>query len=321
VSRYLSDLTPASIVYLDEAAVHKPYIYLGLDLYQRCLLLRYYAPLAKRMHSSNVAHYEGCEADQWYENEETGFLSLFDEATRGALLSTTRCYSDYTIDPNGTVSYPEIARRAFCLNSKELGNGGDENGIDYLNVLKTVMNTTNANTARICKNENDSAVNYWAGSGASPTAFRNVSSNGSFGANLAANGYLWQRPAISVAPATIVSDEGADSIFLLPEGRRTYWEINASCLVGASENRPKKAKLLVAETDITSASYQITNNAGDANPAWVSCQNGGVAELPNKNKETDSWQLAVKIEARSGVYNGNVGEPVLIVETGASENA
>ena len=316
MSRYLVDLTPAQIVYLDEASVHKPYIYLGQDPYQKCLLLRYFALVAKRMHSSNVGHYEGSEVDQWYENESTGFLSLFDAATRNALLSTTRCYSDYTIDPGGTVSYPEIARRAFCLNYKEVGGGGSETGIDYLGVLKTVMNTTNANTARICKNENDSAVYYWLGSGPSASQFGCVSDNGHFRASNATLGNSWQRPAISVDPSTIVSDaEGADdSIFLLPDGRRTYWEINATCLLGSSAERPKKAKLMVAETQISEASYQVSNNAKDANPTWVNCQNGGVCDLANTGKETTDYELGVKIHAKSGVYSGHVGEPVLIVE-------
>lgn len=316
MSRYIADLTPGKLVYVDENAVHKPYIFLGSDLYDRSILLRYFALIAKRMHSANVAHYEGSEIDQWYENEETGFLSLFDAATRNALLSTTRCYSDYTIDPGGTVSYPEIARRAFCLNYKEVGGGGSETGIDYLNVLKTVMNTTNANTARICKNENDSAVNCWLGSGSSLQLFRCVYGSGNFNTNVASYGNNWQRPAISVDPSTIVSDaEGDDdSIFLLPEGRRTYWEINATALLGSSQGRPKKAKLMVAETSITEAEYQVSNNAKDATPVWVNCQNGGVCELANTAKETDAYELGVKIHAKSGVHTGHVGEPVLIVE-------
>ena len=40
-----------------------------------------------------------------------------------------------------------------------------------------------------------------------------------------------------------------------------------------------------------------------------------VCELQNAEKTTDAWELGVMIEASSGVYNGNVGEPVLVVET------
>ena len=118
-----------------------------------------------------------------------------------------------------------------------------------------------------------------------------------------------------MAAATIVSDEGADSIFLLPEGRRTYWTINAICKVGESVNRPKKAKLIVPEYNIQAASYQVSNNAGDASPAWVDCDNNDVCDLNNESKETTNFELAVKINAQASTHDGNVGEPILIVET------
>ena len=128
------------------------------------------------------------------------------------------------------------------------------------------------------------------------------------------NASSWARPALNVSSDTIVSDEGADSIFLLPEGRRTYWEIQATALLGSSAQRPKKAKLMIAETSITEATYQVSNNAKDANPVWVNCQNGGVCDLANTSKETTDYELGVKINAKASVYNGRVGEPVLIVE-------
>ena len=312
-SRYISQLTPGCAVYVDENGVHTPYIYLGLDGSGNARLLRHYAVVAKRMHSANVAHYDGCEADLWMEDEQTGFLSRFDAATINALEPTTICMSDYTLNEGGTVEYPEITRRCMALSYKELGYGGSETDVSFLAALQTYYDTTNANTARIGRSSDETAVGWWMRSGNSASQFRFVVTGGGAYDSVATNG-VWQRPAISVAPATIVSDEGADSIFLLPEGRRTYWEIQATALLGSSAQRPKKAKLMIAETSITEATYQVSNNAKDANPVWVNCQNGGVCDLANTSKETTDYELGVKINAKASVYNGRVGEPVLIVE-------
>ena len=314
MSRTISQLTAGVGVWIDENGTHTEYIYLGIDGSGNCRLLRKYAAVAKRMNATNVAHYDGCEADLWMENEQTGFLSRFDAATINALEPTTICMSDYTLNEGGTVEYPEITRRCMALSYKELGYGGSETDVSFLAALQTYYDTTNANTARIGRNSDETAVGWWARSGYYASQFRVVISNGGADSFNATIGSLWQRPAISVAPATIVSDEGADSIFLLPEGRRTYWEIQATALLGSSAARPKKAKLMVAETSITEATYQVSNNAKDANPVWVNCQNGGVCDLANTSKETTDYELGVKINAKASVYNGRVGEPVLIVE-------
>ena len=314
MSRTISQLAPGVGVWIDENSVHTEYIYLGIDGSGNCRLLRKYAAVAKRMNATNVAHYDGCEADLWMENEQTGFLSRFDAATINALEPTTICMSDYTLNEGGTVEYPEITRRCMALSYKELGYGGSETDVSFLAALQTYYDTTNANTARIGQSSDETAVSWWMRSGSSDSMFRLVYNSGGDSYYSAKNGSNWQRPAISVAPATIVSDEGADSIFLLPEGRRTYWEIQATALLGSSAQRPKKAKLMIAETSITEATYQVSNNAKDANPVWVNCQNGGVCDLANTSKETTDYELGVKIHAKASVYNGRVGEPVLIVE-------
>lgn len=315
MSRTISQLTPGVGVWIDENSVHTEYIYLGIDGSGNCRLLRKYAAVTKRMNATNVAHYDGCEADLWMENEQTGFLSRFDSATINALEPTTICMSDYTLNEGGTVEYPEITRRCMALSYKELGFGGDETDVSFLAALQTYYNTTNANTARICRISDGTAVGWWMRSGGSASQFRHVYGSGSASNGSDATNNFWQRPAISVAPATIVSDEGADSIFLLPEGRRTYWEINATCLMGSSASRPKKAKLMIAETGIQSATYRVSNNAKDANPIWVTCANGGVCDLTNTAKETTNYELGVEIDAHAGSTSGNVGEPVLVVET------
>lgn len=316
MSRKISQLAPC-VIYLDENGSHVPWWYLGRDNSGNCRLLREAPPFTKRMHSANVASYDGCEMDLWLENEETGFLSRFDEATINALEPTTICYTDYTKSADGTVEYLEIARRSMLLSYKELGYGGSETDVSFLAAMEAITGKT-GNNARIGYTTSGTAVYYWMRSASSSSQFRYVYANGNANSNNATYANSSPRPALSVSPDTIVSDEGADSIFLLPDGRRTYWLIDATCKLGESVKRPKKAKLLLSETDIQTASYKISNNAGDSVPVWTEIQNGGVATLANMQKETANWELAVKIEARSGVHNGNVGEPVLIVETEAN---
>lgn len=81
MSRTIAELTAGEKVYLDETIdgvlSHVPYIYLGQGESGNCIILREVAAIAKRMHSSNVAVYDGCEADLWLEDEESGYLSRF----------------------------------------------------------------------------------------------------------------------------------------------------------------------------------------------------------------------------------------------------
>lgn len=316
MARTISQLAEGTEIYLDETVsgttTHTPYIYLGQDESNNCLVLRMHPPLAKRMHSSSVASYDGCEADVWMENESTGFLSRFDAATINALNYTSITYTDYTKSEGGTVEYLTITRRCFALSYTNLGYGGTAEGKSFLPALLAYYNTTTANTARIGLNADNTAVRWWMRSASSSMDFRLVHTNGSANTRSASDGGYWQRPALSFAPDTPVSDDGAETIFLLPDGRRTTWSINATAPVGTSAVRPAQVKLVVAETDIASATYYVSNNAGDASPVWVEIQNGGVATLTNTIKETSEWQLAVKIVAESNTASGHIGEPALI---------
>ena len=66
-------------------------------------------------------------------------------------------------------------------------------------------------------------------------------------------------------------------------------------------------------TGASAQTIQISNNAKDANPAWVACEPDQVVELPNASKETALWELGVKISAQ-GEGRVTCGEPVAIVE-------
>ena len=82
MARILSELSEGALVYLDEtvngALKHTPYIYLGLDENGNGRVLRQYAAIQRRMHSQDSASYDGCEADLWLEDTQSGFLSRFD---------------------------------------------------------------------------------------------------------------------------------------------------------------------------------------------------------------------------------------------------
>lgn len=311
MSRTIAELTAGEKVYLDETVdgelSHVPYIYLGQDESGNCIILREVAAIAKRMHSSNVAVYDGCEADLWLEDEEAGYLSRFDAATRAALVSTQiKCNSIAT----GEIGV--IARRCFLLSYTELGYAtAPDEGASYLAALQTATGKT-GNNARIAYNSAAAAVIWWLRSEYSESQFRIVFASGGASSVNAYTGY-WMRPALSVAPATIVSDGTEDTIYLLPDSAKTYREVDAVVYVGSSDKRPKRAKALVEAANCTDLQLWVSNNAKDDNPAWVSVANGGTAELSNTAKITDAWELGVKIYAKSG-GRAEIGEPVVIAE-------
>lgn len=312
MSRTIAELTPGQILHLNETVSDVlsivPYIYLGQDESGNCLILRQYAAIAKRMHSSNVAVYDGCEADMWLEDEDTGYLSRFDAATRAALVSTQIKYNDPSLGDIAT-----IARRCFLLSYTNLGYATTpDEGMSFLPALMTAAGTTTANTARITYNEAQTAVNAWMRSAYIESMFRNVSASGNTSSGVAGNAGYWLRPALSVAPATIVSDETEDTIYLLPDPDKLYREVGATIYMGESADRPAKAKLIIDLTNLTDVELYVSNNAKDTAPVWVAAQNGAVVDLPNTAKETENWQLGVKVYGRSG-GKGIIGEPALIV--------
>lgn len=321
MSRQIKDLTEGTIVYLDETisgtTTHVPYIYLGIDESDNARLLRFYADVKKRMSATNVASYAGCEADLWLENTETGFLSRFDAATLNALVNTSISYTDYNTSGDGTVQLVTIARRCFPLSYTEEGwaaTAAGSEGRSYLAALKVATGQTKDNNARIGRSSDGNAVSVCLRSGYSAAICRSVSASGSTGNYNASGSNNWQRPALSVAKATSVSPEGADEIFLLPDGRRTTWDVSATMSLGQSADMPTKAKLILTTHNITSATNYACNNYADASPTWVQVGADGVVTFGD-TKTADHWELGVKIEAVGSTHDAWVGEPALIVET------
>lgn len=312
MSRTIAELTAGTKIYLDETIdgvlSHVPYIYLGQDESGNCIILREVAAIEKCMHSSNVAVYDGCEADLWLEDEESGYLSRFDAATRAALVSTQIKCNSITTGEIGV-----IARRCFLLSYTELGYATTpDEGASYLAALQTATGKT-GNKALIAYNSSAAAVVWWLRSAFSKTQFRNVNTGG-YSNNRSATGTgNWMRPALSVAPATIVSDGTEYTIYLLPDSTKSYREINATVYCGSSTARPKKARAIVPAENCSLLELQISNNAKDDTPVWVSAQNNIAVDLSNTTKATENWELGVKIYAQSG-GKALIGEPVVIAE-------
>lgn len=328
MSRTIADLTEGTIIWINEysnnVATLTPYIYLGLDESGNARIMRKIAAVAKRMNATNVASYAGCEMDVWLEDSESGFLSRFDATTRNAFTNTSISYADYTLSGNNTPQRVTIVRRCFPLSYTEEGwaaTAVGSEGRSYLPALKAVYLAEHPdetavadNTARIGYGTTGNAVVVWMRSAYSATDFRYVHANGYAVSSYASNANDWVRPALSVAPATIVSDEGADVILLIPGGRTAYWGINAEMSLGTTTARPKKAKLLVDISEgFNSKEIQICNNYGDTTPTWFPIQPGGIATLGTV-KTAQNWELGLKMDLRGSNANLYVGEPALVVE-------
>ena len=328
MARTIADLNEGTMVYVDETVsgttIHTSYIYLGLDEDGNARLLRQYPVLAKRMNPTNVASYGGCEADMWLENTTDGFLSRFDAETIDALAMTTIKYTDCTLNESGTMQLVQIARRCFLLSYTEEGwansTAGNE-GQSYLPALKAFYlvqhpgeTTVTDNQARIgYRQDNGTAVSVWLRSGYSAAQFRFVYTSGYAGYNNASLANVWLRPALSIAPATSVSDEGADAIFLLPEGRRTYWGASATVSLGVTPRRPVRTKLMIDDSTFHTTYFWVCNNYGDAEPTWIPCTNGETVEL-GKIKTGENWELGVKLDVRGSYAENSIGEPILLTE-------
>lgn len=283
---------------------------LAKDAVGNVLLLReLVAEPSRGINTTNDSTYADGGADTWLNNTESGYISRFDAAMQACIIS----YS-IPIKPDGASEVTTIARQIFLLSETEVGGSNTlGEGKSYLSAFLAHAGTTNALAARIAYNSAGTACDWWLRSAAGATQSRRVIyNNGSVGSNGSSALYCL-RPAFWVSADTLVSDETEDTIYILPDAAKTYRELEFVAQLGSSQNRPKKAKVMVDITNATESSIWISNNAKDDSPVWVTCENGGVVELPNTVKTTDNWELGVKIYAKSG-GRATVGEPALIVE-------
>lgn len=259
-----------------------------------------------KMNATNEATYIDSLMDAWLNDKTSGYLSYFDEKMRACIIP-----SSIKIKPYNSDVVTEIARQVYLLSESEVTTGGLE-GESILPMLKAHSGQTSDNDARKAYNLTGSASSWWLRSAVSTKQFRRVLSNGDVYSSDAILD-VPARPVFKVANNTLVSDASADTIYILPDASKPYRELSFTAFLGGATNRPKRAKVQVSFTGATAQSIQISNNAKDANPAWVPCNVDEVVELPNASKETALWELGVKISAQ-GEGRVTCGEPVAIVE-------
>lgn len=260
----------------------------------------------RKMNATNEATYIDSLMDAWLNDETSGYLSYFDEKMRACIIPSV-----VKIKPYNSDVATEIARQVYLLSEDEVTTGGLE-GESILPMLKVHSGQTSDNDARKAYNLAGSASSWWLRSAVSTKQFRRVLSNGDVYSSDAILD-VPARPVFKVANNTLVSDASADTIYILPDASKPYRELSFTAFLGGATKRPKRAKVQVSITGATAQTIQISNNAKDANPAWVTCEPDQVVELPNAEKTTNLWELGVKIYAK-GEGRVTCGEPVAIVE-------
>nr|DAH56562.1 MAG TPA: hypothetical protein [Caudoviricetes sp.] len=260
----------------------------------------------RKMNATAEATYIDSLMDTWLNDETAGYLSYFDEKMRACIIP-----SSIKIKPYNSDTVTEIARRAYLLSNSEVTTGGVE-GDSILPMLKVHSGKETDNDARKAYNSAGIASSWWLRFATAVKQFSRVLSNGNVYSSDAVLSPS-PRPVFKVANATLVSDASADIIYILPDPSKPYRDLSFTAFLGGAVKRPKRAKVQVNITGSSAKSIQISNNAKDANPAWVPCGVDEVVELANTEKTTALWELGVKISAQ-GEGRVTCGEPVAIVE-------
>lgn len=261
---------------------------------------------SSKMNATAEATYIDSLMDTWLNDETAGYLSYFDEKMRACIIQ-----SSIKIKPYNSDVVTEISRQVYLLNKDEVTTGGVE-GESILPMLKVHSGQTGDSNARIAVNSTGNKTFWWLLSAYSAQQFWAVTNEG-YTVAINATSTYGPRPVFKVANNTLVSDASADTIYILPDASKPYRELSFTAFLGNTAKRPKRAKVQVSLTGATAQTIQISNNAKDANPAWVTCEPDQVVELPNAEKTTELWELGVKIYAK-GEGKVTCGEPVAIVE-------
>lgn len=308
MSRTLSNIDTGVGVWLKEYNDWIEYILLYKDL-QGAVLLRKDVAEQRRMNNINTTTYDGCEMDVYLSDAETGFLSRFDASTLNAI--TSRSISTFN---NGDTECTYINRRCYLLSNGNMfleTPTALEPEPNYVHALLKYYNTFTANTSRIGR-LNSNAVFWFLRSPYSAAAYFSVGTSGTQYGNGAA-GSSGVRPALNVSLDTIVSDEGADKICLLPT--QGYREVEFSGLVLSTPTAIKKAVVNYNATNLYGVSVQITNNYEDANPVWVDATSQQEITFTNTTKTTDEWKIGVRCYGKSNGY-GYFDQPIVMMEAG-----
>lgn len=293
MSRTISDLDLGTEITLQESGVDTSYILIRKDSYG-CVLLRVLCAGSRRMNPTNTTVYEGSEMDDYLINEETGFLSRFDSDTIAVLASRSISTHNY-----GDTEYHSISRKCYLLSYGELYGStpsATEPDTSVLPALMIFKGTSGPNTARISSIDEYTAVHWWLRSPYSAASFYYVSTSGSDGGGASGAGYAL-RPALNVAPATVVS-EIADKIYLVaPSDPIKKVQFHGKVL--ETQLRPKKALVQYNAVNLSNITVEVTNNYGDPTPVWVDATGQTEITLANDEKQTTNWQIGVRCYGES----------------------
>ena len=310
MSRTISQVDLGSSVYVRENNTDVEYILTRKDSHG-AELLRKKPYDARRMNPQNTTVYDGCEMDSWLIDESTGFLSLFSATLRSNLVS--RSISTFTF---GDTECSYISRKCYLYSYGDLFMTTPDALYPEVNVVIPLMiniGTMSQDTARIARDTNNSVVYWWLRSPNSATAFRGVSSYGNAYGNNASNTSSWCRPVLNVSPDTIVSDSGADIIYLLPEEKPRVVEFKGK--MGNFTSLPRFGCIEVISSNLTNVTYKVTNNYGDAEPVWQTVQNHVQFEFSNKTKQTESYEIGIWCYGQTPNLNeGYFEQPEMLVE-------
>lgn len=286
--RTLSQAELGSTVWLRENDTDVDYILTRKDIHG-VELLRKRAAVARRMNPTNTTVYDGCEADLWLTNTETGFLSRFSQALLSNLVK--RSISTFTYNDS---EYHWISRECYLYSYGDMFKTTPDALYPEVNVVPALMvnkGTIDANSARITRNEaNTENISAWLRSAISAAIFWRVNYNGTASDSNATN-TNWLRPVLNVSPDTIVSDEGADIIYLLPEEKPR--EVEYIGKIGTASVLPTIGCAKVDTSNLTNTVIKVTNNYGDSVPVWQTVQNGVQFNFTNTQKQTENWELGI----------------------------
>lgn len=310
MSRTIIDLNTGTEVWLHETinGVEEtvPYILVKRDS-QGGVLLRKNCSEKKRINPTNTTVYDGCEADVYLNDTETGFLSRFPTGE----LTCFQSRSISTFSYGDTVAH-SISRRCYLLSQGELFNSAPTNLEPEVGAVYSLLkhNETFDVIATRIATLDDTAVYWWLRSFNSDTRFYYVAPNGISGSIDAFNDNVALRPALNVAPATIVSDEGSDKIYLITNGVTRIIDFDVKVL--DLPNRPAKARVKYNTNNLSNILVQVCNNYGDTNPEWVNATSMGEVTFANATKETTDWQVGIRCYGESNGY-GFFDEPDVFV--------
>lgn len=305
--RTLNDIPLGSSVWANENGTDTEFILIRKDQ-AGCEIIRKKGHSSRRMDPSDVPAYETSEIDGWLTNEETGYLSNFSANFLSCLSS--RSISTFTY---GDADYHEISRKVYLPSYGDLLLNSPTQLYKEVNITHSLMfnkNTMDANSGRICRNEADTDnVSWWSRSAGSDDSYLYVMGNGASGKNFMVN-LSWVRPVLNLSPDTIVSDEGASIIYILPEEHPRVIEYIGRA--GTSEARPKKIVVNTENNNLTNISVQVTNNFDDPNPVWYNATIGQVVTLANDVKLSENWVIGIHFYAETAdLTGGSTKEPYI----------